>query len=262
MSTINLNPILGEDPNKLYRSNLLKARFVKIASTINLISIIILSIYLFSFIGISPKIITLFHLAQGIFPPILGISFMLLQNYSKKTYKISNFYKKISSKLNILKNQNENEIKNYLNKIKCSNINNIKKILPALAHYKVWKKTIEHFLNEIKKIQTTLNKKENSQYKMQKIIHEIYEKKILTAKLKLVQTYHIINNPADKKMLNAFGKIIINSFAKRMALILQENDYYFVFHDNIQKQRQRKGLCFTDLDNMEIEDISKLIYGN
>ncbi len=258
----NLNPLLIKDPKSLYSTNLLKGKVLKIASIINLISILIFASYLFSFIGISKAVIPIANMATGIAIPFLSVSFTILNDISKSSYKAANFYKKILLELKTLKTEDDYQIRNYLKKIKCHNIKDIKQTLLALAHFRVWSNTKESSLNEIKKIKNTQTNNENFKYKMLKLTHEIYEKEVLNAKLKLAQIHHIINNPTDKKMLSDFGKIFTMSFSKRMASFLQGDDFYFIFHDNIQKQRQRKGLSFTDVDVMEIQDISKLIYNN
>lgn len=258
----NLNPILNNDIKNLYNSNLLKARILKVASIINFLSIIIFTTYLLSFIGFSTAAISMANMTIGIAIPVLSISLSILYDFSKSFYKIASFNKKILSEFKILNSENDTQIKKYLNIIKCSNITNVKQILPALAHYRVWIEKKNTALEEIKKIKDIQSDDENFKYEMLEYTHDIYEKEVLFAKLKLAQIHHIMNNPTDKRMAREFGKVFTMSFSRRMASFLQGEDYYFVFNDETQKQRHTKGISFIALGDLEISDISKLIFEN
>lgn len=260
--TNNFNPILLSQPEKLYHSTLDKAKLIKIASIINLICIFIISFYLMSFIITSNSFIPLANISISIMIPVLGISFSILNGLSKTYYKDAHFYKEVAVQQNFLKFEDESLIKNYLKKIKCLNVLNIKKIIPALAYYKVWDAKTEYYINENKQIENVQSKNEIFKYKMIELQHEIREKNILPAKLKLAQYHHIISFPSDKRMLSDFGKIFTTTFSERKASIQKNDDYYFIFNDAIQKQRQKKGLSSVDVDKKEIQDISKLIYDN
>jgi hypothetical protein len=252
----NLNPLLTNNPKKLCSSNLFKARVLKIASVINLICIIVFTLYLFNFIGISTSVLPIANMAIGIAIPILCVSITIFNNLSASFYKTADFYKKILSELNELKSENESQIKNYLNKIKCPNVKDIKIILIALAHFRVWNSLKDSALNEIEEIRNINNTNDqNFKYKMHKLALNIYEKEVLYSKLKLAQIHHIINNPTDQKSLKNFGTI---SSSNKKTSLIQNDNYYFIFHDYLQKQK--KGLTFLDVDRMDIENLSKSIY--
>lgn len=258
--TKNLNPVLLIDPGSLYSSSLAKARFYKAVSIINMISIFIFAAYLMSLISVPTNILPAANLIIGIAAPFLGVSFTILNNFSKECRKTAEFYKNILLELKTLRKEDETAIKIYLKKINCPNARDTKQIRLALAHYRVWSNIMDCFLKEIKKIKDIQSNDEKFKYKMLKISHDIYEKEVLRAKLKMAQFHHLINNPSDKKTLTTLGKIFTMSFSRRMASFLQENDYYFIFHDSIQKQRKTTGFSFTQIDQKEIHDISKLIF--
>lgn len=258
----NLNPLLIKDPKSLYNYNVTKTRILKIASIINIICIIIFSFYLFSFLGASTAVLPLTNFLMSATIPFLGVSFKILNDFSRDSSKVADFYKKILFELKFLKANGEVKIKKYLNQIKCSNISNINQILFALVQFKVLSAKKEASLNEIYKIKQIKSNDKNFNYIMLQIAHDIYEKEVLNIKIKLAQLYHIMNNPTDKLMICNYGKIFTMPFAKRIDSIMQGNDCYFVFNDKIQKERQKKGLSFIEIDRLNIQDISKLIYQN
>ncbi|KKM05409.1 hypothetical protein LCGC14_1754410 [marine sediment metagenome] len=57
-----------------------------------------------------------------------------------------------------------------------------------------------------------------------------------------------------------FGKRISLSFAKRQAAILSKDDVYFIFKDKIQKEKHKKCLTSLEVKNLDIYEISKLIF--
>jgi hypothetical protein len=204
----------------------------------------------------------------GIFIPILGISYSILNKISKNYYKNANFYRKASIKLKNLQLKNETEIKKYLHQINCKNADyiNTKKILPALARYQIWLELKEKFLNEIEKINNMLQTQtENKKFthKMQKTIYE-FEKEILKINLNLAFLIHIIENPEDQRRLKDLGKESPLSFSKRISSLKNgdKEDIYFLFNDKIQEQRKLKGVSFNDVVTLKSHELSELVFSN
>ncbi|NGX32104.1 MAG: hypothetical protein K1060chlam4_00142 [Candidatus Anoxychlamydiales bacterium] len=254
-----LNPIFTQDAKKVYNANIRKAKVLKFASIINFFVITIFAIYLLSLLKVSSATIPMVHIAIGITAPVIGVVFSRLLILSKKCIETAAFYKNVFKELNTLKTQNESDVKKYLEKIKC-NPKDIKKAIPAIAHFKAWETRKEKALNEIEKLKKNSTTNSNLKYILEKQKHEIQENEVLRSKLKLAEIHHIIENPTSKKKLEDFGIRISLSFAKRHASILSKDDVYFIFKDKIQKEKHRKCLTSQEIDNLEISDISRLIF--
>ena len=146
-----LNPIFTQDAKRVYNANIRKARILKFASIINFFVITIFAIYLLSLLRVSSATIPMIHIAIGITAPVIGVLFSRLLVLSKKCIETADFYKNVFKELNTLKTQNESDIKKYLEKIKC-NPTDIKKAIPAIAHFKAWEIKREQSLNEIESL--------------------------------------------------------------------------------------------------------------
>ncbi|NGX63825.1 MAG: hypothetical protein KR126chlam6_01241 [Candidatus Anoxychlamydiales bacterium] len=256
--TSKLNPILTQDFSKTLKSNLIKARLLKIASIINFIVICIFATYLITFLGATSAILPTIHLAIGLATPALAFSINKIHIESKKHFNKASFYKDVIEES---KKLTDDIATKFLNKIDTpAKTDSFKKIIPAIAYFKAVEKQMNYFLNEIKEIKDTKSKDPKVRYFLQKKAHDIYETKILSLKLELAQIYHIINNPTSQKSLKDFGIIYTLDFAKRIASALDNNDLYFVFYSKIQQKRDLTGLTFTEIDNLEIQDISNLIF--
>ncbi|NGX52510.1 MAG: hypothetical protein KR126chlam5_00810 [Candidatus Anoxychlamydiales bacterium] len=254
-----LNPIFTQDPQKVYNANIRKAKILKLASIINFFVITIFAVYLLSLLRVSSATIPMAHIAIGVTAPVIGILFSKLLALSKKCIETADFYKNVLKEIRSLETQNESDIKKYLEKIKC-NPNDIKKAIPAIAHFKAWQIKKEKSLNEIEKLKKNNTTNSNLKYILEEQKHEIQENEVLRSKLKLAEIHHIIENPTSKKKIEDFGIRISLSFAKRYASILSKDDEYFIFKGKIQKEKHRKCLTSQEIDNLEISDISRLIF--
>jgi len=254
-----LNPIFTQDVRKIYNANSRKTIILKLASIINFFVITIFAIYLLSLLRVNSATIPMVHLAIGIAAPVIGILFTRLLDASKNSLERANFYKNVLNELNILNNQSEDDIKKYLKKIKC-NSTDIKKTIPAIAYFKAWKIKKKQSLKEIEKLKKNATTNSNLKYILEKQKHTIQENEVLRANLKLSEIHHIIENPTSNKKLEDFGFRISLNFAKRHASKLSGDDEYFVFKDNIQKERQKKCLTSMEVEKLDISEISKLIF--
>lgn len=261
MQTKALNPILTQDPNKLYRSNIVKAKIFKIASIINFLAICLFSAYLISLIGVSTASIPTAYISIGIAVPFFSVFYSKLNTLSKTFFDKALFYKNVITEYNNLKTQSSLQLRRYLFSIGCYGIADPKKILPAIATYKASLTQKEEALKDIKEIKERKTINENLRHLNHKLAFQIFEKDVLKSKLKAAEIHHIINHPETHKTLFDFGKIHLKSFSKRMISLFDNNDTYFVFYDKIAKDRNgRKGLSFTEIDNLSIRNISKLIF--
>lgn len=254
-----LNPILTQDFQKYYTFNLRKAKILKVASIINLIAICVFTAFLLSLLTVSSSTIPLVHMAIGITAPLIGALFSKLHASSKRCFKTADFYNKVLEEQKKIKNQSEAEIKTYLDKIKCK-ASNIKKVIPVISHFKALERQKKSYLDEIEKLKKTKTNDSNLKFTIQKQIHDINEKEILRTNLKLAEIHHIIENPTTQKSLSSFGILFILNFSKRQASILSGDDAYFVFNDRVQKEKKQKCLTSTQVEILDISDISHLIF--
>ena len=256
-----LNPIITEDPNKFYRSNLIKARIFKIASIINFLAICIFSAYLFTLIGVTAASIPGAYISIGIIVPFFSIFFSKLRTLSKTFFEKAFFYKNVITEYNALKSKSSFQLRTYLWSIGCFNISDPKKVIKAIATYKACIAQREKALKDILEIKNEKTINDTLRHINHKLIFQIYEKDVLKAKLKAAEAFHIIKHPQNTKNLFDYGKIITKTFSQRMTSLFDNNDTYFVFYNKIVKARQgKKGLSFTQVDNFSISDISKLIF--
>jgi hypothetical protein len=70
----------------------------------------------------------------------------------------------------------------------------------------------------------------------------------------------VINNPTKTTKLLDLGKIHSLSFSKRMASFANAHDPYFVFKDEIQKERKKTYVSFIEADQLEIDKLSKILF--
>ncbi len=253
------NPIFVQDVEKAYNTNIKKSKLLKLATIINFFVITVFAIYLFSLISISTTSMPIVHIMIGITAPLLGVLFSRLLISSKKCFNTAMFYKNVIKEQNILNKQSQKDIKKYLKKIN-AHPKNIKKSIKAIAYFKAWElKKIKYF-KEIEKLEKNDSTDPNLKYILQKQIHDIYENEILRSKLKQAEIFHLIENPTSQKKLEDFGSRISLSFSKRQAAILSNADVYFIFKDEIQKQKNRKWLTSKEIKELAISDISKLIF--
>ncbi|NGX34766.1 MAG: hypothetical protein K1060chlam1_01122 [Candidatus Anoxychlamydiales bacterium] len=258
---ITLNPIFTQDPKRSYIVNNRKAKIFKLAAIINFLVIAIFATYLLSLLSVSSATIPMIHIAIGIAAPILGISFSRLIILSKSYVKTAIFYKNVLKALNTLKAQSEEEIKKYLRKIN-STPQDIKKSILAIAHFKAREIEKRFFLDEIEKLKKNDTTDQNLNYVLQKQIHEIWENEILRINLRQALIHHLIESPTSKKTLEEYGKVMPLSLGKRHASKLSNDDIYFIFKDKIQKQKQKKCLTSTQIRNLEISELSKIIFND
>ena len=214
MQTKALNPILTQDPNKLYRSNIVKAKILKIASIINFLAICLFSAYLISLIGVNTASIPAAYISIGIAVPFFSVFYSKLNTLSKTFFEKATFYKNVITEYNNLKTQSSLQLRRYLFSIGCYRIKDPKKILPAIATYKASLTQKEEALKAIKEIKERKTINENLRHINHKLAFQIFEKDVLKSKLKAAEIHHIINHPETNKTLFDFGKIHLKSFSK------------------------------------------------
>lgn len=255
--TSKLNPILLVEAQKELKSNSIKAKLLKIASIINFIVICIFTSYLLTLLGASTASMPIIHLCIGLISPAFAYSITKLYFESQKYYERANFYRDVNKKMEKLKDPDK--LNKFLEKISCDTTE-IKKIIPAIARYKVIKKRMKYYLEEIKDIKKTKSTDPKVKHILQNEAHDIYETKVLSLKLELSELFHIMKNPTSQKSLKDIGLIYQLNFSKRMSSILDNNDLYFIFKKKFAQKKDLKGLTFTQIDNFEIKDISNLIF--
>ncbi len=259
-----LNSYLVEDTKKIYKANNLKANVLKIISIINMIGIFIITSSLIVFITSSTANVMTANLVVCIAVPCLGIFYTKINNISKNYLYKANHYKKINSELENLKKAPFEDIRESLHHTGIHNLTDsqITTSLPALAHFKYWQNKMDYFEKEIEKIQKDKPRNRRLRLEVKRKAHIIYENDFLKTKLLAAECYYIISHPQEKRHLHNLGISFPFPYSQRMDSLEENDDAYFVFHDHIQKIRNKKYISYTEVKNLNFDELSKLIFEN